>query len=70
MYINSGAYLQKHQIGLDLGNLLDLGGLLEEMQDTKTDLGNSPFLRGVRAKPVVFFLWIRTRQRQGPYGDH
>jgi hypothetical protein len=30
MYMNSGDYLQKYQIGLDLGNLLDPGGFLEK----------------------------------------
>jgi hypothetical protein len=34
MYRNSRAYLQMSQVGLDLKNLIDLGGFLQDLQDT------------------------------------
>jgi hypothetical protein len=70
MYMNSRGYEQKIQGGFMYNRWNLSRGYSRSLQDTETDLGNSPFLRGFRAKPVVFFLWIRTEQRQGLSGGH
>jgi hypothetical protein len=38
MYANSRTYTQKLQSGLDLWYLIDLGGFLQDLQDTWKDL--------------------------------
>jgi hypothetical protein len=58
--------MQKLQIGLDLGILLDLGGFLEEMQGTKIKLKVAGFLRELTAKrPRSSSTSARSRDRGG-----
>jgi hypothetical protein len=67
MYINLGAYLQKYQIGLDLGNPLDPGGFLEDSQDKRTKQDYRVY-QGANSKKTEVSFFLRPADREAT--DH
>jgi hypothetical protein len=65
MYTNSRTYAQKLQSGLDLGYLIDLGGFLQDLQDTWKDLKITKKDRGLSANRPALIPYLCSIQQQG-----
>jgi hypothetical protein len=61
MYINSRVYLQRSQVGLDLKNLIDLGGSCKICK-TQKKIWEIHLLTGgyPQSGPIFFFPWTGT----------